>query len=49
MFGLGKENLCQKLGLEHTDRSFRGHVGFRVLVVNSKIRHRAQTKGLTAL
>ena len=49
MFGLGKENLCQKLGLEHTDRSFRGRVGFRVLVVNSKIRHRAQPKGLTAL
>lgn len=36
-------------GFEHTDRSFRGRVGFRVLVVNNEIRHRAQTKGLAAL
>lgn len=38
MFGLGKEDfLCQKPGLEHTDRSCRGSVGFRVLVVNGRI------------
>ena len=50
MFGLGKEDfLCQKPGLEHTDRSCRGSVGFRVLAVNGRIRPRVQTKGPVAL
>lgn len=44
MFGLRKRKLVPEAGFEHTEWEFQGDVGFRVLVVNSKIRHRAQTK-----